>query len=57
MIKWLKYSGCNITLKLNPFHWRISAVYKKSIEAWEVNHLMIELLMFTVRVWIDDGSW
>jgi hypothetical protein len=56
-MNWLKYSGCNIILKLNPFHWRISCVYNHTNEAWEQDALVIELLMFTVRVWIDDGSW
>jgi hypothetical protein len=26
-------------------------------EAWETDHLSIELLPITIRVWIDDGSW
>ena len=57
MIKWLRYSGCNITLKLNPFHWRINFEYNKTNEAWETDALIIELLPITIRVWIDDGSW
>jgi hypothetical protein len=57
MIKWLKYSGCNITLKLNPFHWRLSCAYFKTNEAWEQDAFMIELLPITIRVWFDDGSW
>jgi hypothetical protein len=57
MIKWLRYSGCNITLKLNPFHWRFSCKYMSTNEAWEVDHLSLELFPITIRVWIDDGSW
>lgn len=57
IIKWLKYSGCTITLKLNPYHWRISCKYMKLNEAWETDHLSIELLPITIRVWFDDGSW
>ena len=57
LFKWLKYSGCNITLKLNPFHWRINLEYFKTNEAWEQDALIIELLPITVRVWFDEGSW
>jgi hypothetical protein len=57
MIKWLKYSGCNITLKLNPFHWRLSCQYFKTNEAWEQDAFILELLPITIRVWFDDGSW
>ena len=42
MFNWLMYSGCNITFKLNPFHWRISFNYNKTnaqtiidIESWK----------------------
>jgi hypothetical protein len=57
IIKWFKYSGCNITLKLNPFHWRIGFEYFKTNEAWEQDALIVELLPITIRVWFDDGSW
>jgi hypothetical protein len=57
MLKWLKYSGCNITLKLNPLHWRLSAKYRQTAEVWEIDCLVIELLPITIRAWIDDGSW
>mgnify|MGYP003330455219 FL=1 len=57
MIDWLMYSGCNITLKLNPFHWRLSCKYHQSAECWEQDALVIELLPITIRAWIDDGSW
>ena len=57
IFNWLKYSGINITLKLNPFHWRINLEYFKTNEAWEQDALIIELLPITIRVWFDDGSW
>jgi hypothetical protein len=57
IVRWLKYSGCNITLKLNPFHWRINFEYFKTNEAWEQDALIIELLPITIRIWFDDGSW
>lgn len=56
-MNWLKYSGCNITLKLNPFHWRISCDYNKTNEVWETDALVIELLPITIRLWLDDGTW
>jgi hypothetical protein len=57
MINWLKYSGINITLKLNPFHWRINCEMFKTNEAWEQDALIIELLPITIRVWFDNGEW
>jgi hypothetical protein len=57
-MKWLKYSGCNITLKLNPFHWRIGFSRGSENDAWEVTtSYMIELMPITIRIWFDDGSW
>jgi len=57
MIDWLMYSGCNITLKLNPFHWRISFKYNHTNEVWEQDALVIELLPITIRIWFDNGEW
>lgn len=57
ILNWFKYSGCNITLKLNPFHWRLNFEYFKTNEAWEQDALIIEILPITIRVWFDDGSW
>ena len=56
-INYLKYSGLNVIIKLNPFHWRVNISYNKTNEAWEQDTLVIELLPITVRLWIDDGSW
>ena len=57
MIDWLMYSGCNITIKLNPFHWRLKFYMFKTNDEWEQDSLFIELLPITIRLWIDDGSW
>jgi hypothetical protein len=57
MINWLRYSGCNITLKLNPFHWRLNCEYNKTNEVWEKDCFILELLPITIRLWVDDGSW
>jgi len=56
-MNWLRYSGCNIILKLNPFHWRLHCAYNKTNEAWETDAFVLELLPLTIRIWIDDGSW
>lgn len=56
-MNWLKYSGCNIILKLNPFHWAISCKYNKSVDVWEQDAFVLELLPITIRVWFDDGNW
>ena len=57
MIDWLMYSGCNITLKLNPFHWRIACQIYRNAEVWEQDAFILELLPITIRIWFDDGSW
>jgi hypothetical protein len=51
------YSGCNITFKLNPFHWRIGFNHTKTNEVWEQDALIIELLPITIRIWFDNGDW
>lgn len=57
IFNWIKYSGCNITLKLNPFDWNLHFKYHKTVEVWEVNSLVISFLPITVRIWFHDGSW
>lgn len=57
MIDWLMYSGCNITFKLNPFHWRLKFSVFNSDEVWEQDFLSIELLFITIRIWFDNGDW
>jgi len=56
-MNWLRHSGCNIILKLNPFHWRFNIEMFKTNEAWEQDALIIELLPVTIRVWFDNGEW
>lgn len=57
IFNYLKYSGCNVIIKFNPYHWRINLSYNKTNEVWEQDTLVIELLPITIRIWIDDGSW
>jgi hypothetical protein len=56
-LNYLKYSGLNVTIKFNPYHWRLSAKYFVLNEVWEQDALVIELFPITVRIWIDDGEW
>ena len=51
------YSRCNITVKLNPFHWRLSFKHNQSNDVWEQDALVIELLPITIRIWFDNGEW
>jgi hypothetical protein len=56
-LNYLKYSGLNVTIKLNPYHWRLNIAYRQTVDVWEQDALVIELLPITIRVWIDDGNW
>ena len=57
ILKYLKYSGCNITIKLNPYHWRLDFNYVTTNEAWEQDALLVELFPITIRLWVDNGEW
>jgi hypothetical protein len=57
LLNYLKYSGLNVTIKLNPYHWRLNIAYRQTVDIWEQDALVIELLPITIRLWIDDGSW
>lgn len=58
LIKYLKYSGLNVTFKFNPYHWRIAFSKGSKVDAWEVEHsYIIELLPITIRLWLDNGDW
>ena len=58
MLNYLKYSGLNITFKLNPYHWRLAFSKGSDNDAWEIStSYIIELLPITIRLWIDHGDW
>lgn len=57
MYKWLRYSGASIILVLNPLHWNLTPRYRISQEWGDEGTYMVTWLFFTIRVWIDDGSW
>jgi hypothetical protein len=54
-MNYLKYSGCNLILKLNPYHWTVG-LHRES-DPWDGETWVLHLAMFSVRVWIDDGNW
>jgi len=56
-LNYLKYSGLNVTIKLNPYHWRLNIAYRQTTDVWEQDALVIELLPITIRLWIDNGDW
>jgi hypothetical protein len=55
MIEYLKYSGCNVILKLNPFQWTVGFVVEE--DPWDGKAYVLNLAMFSVRFWIDNGNW
>jgi hypothetical protein len=57
LLKYLKYSGCNITIRLNPFHWGFNFGYYETNEIWEVDVFVITILPISIRLWIHDGEW
>jgi hypothetical protein len=60
-MNWLKYSGCIITIVLNPHQWRwVPQGGREFIDEWagpNQKNWRAGWLFVTVRFWIDDGSW
>ena len=48
IFNYLKYSGLNVIIKLNPYHWRLNIAYRQTVDVWEQDALVIEL-----RQWFD----
>lgn len=57
LYNYLRYSGINITLKLNPFQWRINCEFFKTNDVWETDAFLLEILPITIRIWFDNGDW
>lgn len=57
ILNYLKYSGCNITFKLNPYHWRFNFDNRKTTDPWTQDAIVIELFPITIKFWIDNGEW
>lgn len=55
MFDYLKYSAFNITLKLNPFHWRFA--FNSEVDIIDGKVYIAELAMFTIKICIDNGDW
>jgi hypothetical protein len=55
MINYLKYSGCNVIIKLNPLQWTVGYVIEK--DPWDGEAYVLNLGMFSIRFWIDNGNW
>lgn len=60
MMKWLKFSGMSVIVTMNPLHWRLSPWAQRDTNEWagprEIT-MAFGWLAFTLRIWIDDGSW
>jgi EamA domain-containing membrane protein RarD len=57
ILKWLKYSGATIALTLNPCHWGFYCKYRKSVDVWEQDAFVLQILPLSIRIWIDNGDW
>jgi hypothetical protein len=55
MLEYLKYSGINIILKVNPFHWDLGFLHE--YDEFDGRIFTINLAMFTIKIWIDNGNW
>ncbi len=58
LLKYLKYSGASIILKINPMQWRVGT-QKHSEDIWDANSYIFHLDLgpITFRLWIDNGDW
>lgn len=60
-LKWLRYSGATLSLRVNPCHWNFVPRFSRELNdgwlgpnerTWSVSWIFV-----TVRIWVDDGSW
>ncbi len=56
-LDYLKYSGVNITFRLNPFTWTFVPVVFSESEWARATSYHLSILFLDVHVWTDDGSW
>jgi len=61
LIKWLRYSGINVTLLVNPCHWYwVPKAYKDNNQDWPDGWLHswhASWLFVRITIWIDNGEW
>lgn len=60
-MNWLRHSGLDVHIKLNPFQWRwMPRLYKSNSQEWPdcmFRSYCANWLFLGVNLWIDDGSW
>ena len=59
-MNWIKYSGLWITLIINPLHWQFSYLNNPTANEWPApncNEHILQILMFSFRLVIDNGDW
>jgi hypothetical protein len=60
MLRWLRHSGISVIITLNPLHWYLKLWARREHPEWEGPNektWAVSFLFFTIRIWIDDGSW
>ena len=57
MINYLRYSGINVTILLNPFGWNYTPKYMREIDPWDDSDHIFCFLFVSVRIFISDGDW
>lgn len=60
-LKWFRYSGASVILVVNPLHWQLTPrAMREHGDGWagpNERTWSVSWLFFTLRIWIDDGSW
>lgn len=61
MFKWLRFSGINVTITVNPLHWTwVPQAGRAFTDEWagpNERTYYVSWLFLTAKLWIDDGSW
>lgn len=60
MLDWIRYSGASMSVTVNPFHWSLFPRFGEPKDVWtgpNERRFVVSWLFFTIRAWIDDGSW
>ena len=55
LIEYLKYSGINFILKVNPYHWRLG--FQNEYDEFDGRIFTLDLAPLTIKFWIDNGNW
>ena len=57
IINYLRYSGINVTILLNPFGWNYMPKYMRETDPWGDNDHIFCFLFVSVRIFLSDGDW